>query len=247
MAKNVSKKISRLSDSTDKNLYVYKILREQILAGAIPPGTKIKQNELAQKLGVSRTPIINSLHKLESDGLVDKVPNVGFFVHKMNIKELLDVFALWVGLNVAAMSQLREKDIREEDIQAAKEAFAAYTSLAPGEGIDPFEYKKSNFQFHELLLSLGSNQLISKINEQFQVFTRVSLGGLLRSPEETLPEHLEIIQALEEKRLDDLCLLLWEHERKGCQVLAELMNKLQSLNLQMDKLYVHEMFPLPCP
>ncbi|XP_061168543.1 uncharacterized HTH-type transcriptional regulator in the TAR-I ttuE-ttuC' intergenic region-like [Saccostrea echinata] len=233
------------TQEADKNLYVYRILREQILVGSIPPGTKIKQNELAQKLAVSRTPLINALHKLESDGLVDKVPNVGFFVHKMSIKELLNVFALSVGLHVAVMSQLREKDIQDSDVEALKATMLHYTQLGPGEEIDSYEYQKSNCQFHERLLQLGSNQLISRINEQFQVFNRVSLGGLLRPPAETLPEHMAMVQALEQRQLDDLCLLAWEHERKSCQVIAELMEKLQNLNLQVDELYVCDFFPAP--
>ena len=59
-----------------------------ILANQFAPNQRINQSQLATELGVSRTPVIKALHMLVAEGLLDNIPNKGFYIHKLTIKEL---------------------------------------------------------------------------------------------------------------------------------------------------------------
>ena len=66
---------------------VHRSLLSMIVSGELAPGTKINQDRLAARLGVSRTPVVKALHLLSAQGLVDAAPNRGFRVHKATVAE----------------------------------------------------------------------------------------------------------------------------------------------------------------
>ena len=73
----------------NQTLYAYEMLRQKILNQELEPGGKINQVEVAQEIGVSRTPVAKALSRLESEGLVDNASNHGFVVNETTVVELL--------------------------------------------------------------------------------------------------------------------------------------------------------------
>lgn len=73
-------------------------LRQLILSRELRPGERIVQNELAERLGVSRTPIREALHKLEADGLVNFSPNKGATVADLSMFELEDTYRIRIAI-----------------------------------------------------------------------------------------------------------------------------------------------------
>ena len=86
--------------------WVYERVRTMILQNEFPAGIKINQNAVAKQLGTSRTPVANALHKLETEGLVDSIPQTGFFAHHLTARELLDLFALREALDGMIIPEL---------------------------------------------------------------------------------------------------------------------------------------------
>lgn len=82
---------------------VYKQIREMIFRYEIVPGQKLQYQDLADKLGVSRTPIKNALNFLEKDGLVQLTPNKGFYVTELSVEEAVELFELREILEVEAV------------------------------------------------------------------------------------------------------------------------------------------------
>lgn len=71
---------------------MYGVLRDAIVSTELEPGRQISENELADKLGVSRTPVREALRKLETDGLVASLPNRGFIVRRMEARDVRDLY-----------------------------------------------------------------------------------------------------------------------------------------------------------
>ena len=88
-----SEKIMEL-EYTDLRNAVYKKLEEMILSGEIKPKEKILENELAKKLGVSRTPIREALNKLEQKNLVVRIPHKGTYVREISLDEVEEIYII---------------------------------------------------------------------------------------------------------------------------------------------------------
>ncbi|HDH86475.1 MAG TPA: GntR family transcriptional regulator, partial [Desulfobacteraceae bacterium] len=72
--------------------HIYERLKEDIIDLKYRFGQKIVDNEIASQFGVSRTPIRETLSKLERDGFVKKIPNVGYFINRISIQDIKDLY-----------------------------------------------------------------------------------------------------------------------------------------------------------
>ena len=84
---------------------VFKTLRQAILKGELKPGERLMEIALAEKLGVSRTPIREAIRKLELEGLVVMVPRKGAHVANITEKDLNDVLEVRIGLENMAIDK----------------------------------------------------------------------------------------------------------------------------------------------
>ena len=78
---------------------VFDAIKQMVVTGVLRPGEKIRQMELADRLQVSRTPLVKALHKLETSGFVRSIQGRGFYVHQVTAKEVLDLYALREALD----------------------------------------------------------------------------------------------------------------------------------------------------
>jgi DNA-binding GntR family transcriptional regulator len=212
---------------------VYENLRSLISEKRFAPGSKINQSKLATQFQVSRTPVVKALHKLETQGLVDNVPRRGFFVHQLSILELLDLFALREALDTIIISELTET-ISEEQIKELEAVFQCFDEGT--NSIDESQYWECDKVFHRLLLRISTNNLAKKIDEHFQIFNRAFIGGLVRKPAATLPEHRKIILALKEKDRDAAVEATISHVHESKSFLQEIVKKLQKLGIDPAKI-----------
>jgi DNA-binding GntR family transcriptional regulator len=214
---------------------VHARLREMIINKELPIGAKIRQSEMAELLRTSRTPVISALHKLESEGLVDNVPNAGFYVHRLSIKELLDLFALREALDTLIVNDLIFT-VTDEELSHLESFFRAFS---PGD-IDEIEYRKADREFHSMLVDLCRNELARKVNESFQVLNRSYLAGLLRPANETLLEHRTILDALKRRNPQDANSAMNQHIAKTTRIIRDLVTSLLSLGIDPKTIPVDE-------
>ena len=102
---------------------VFNTLRQAILRGELKPGERLMEIQLANKLGVSRTPIREAIRKLELEGLVLMIPRKGAEVAEITEKNLRDVLEVRCALEELAV-QLACDRMDEDGIKAMKEAFS---------------------------------------------------------------------------------------------------------------------------
>lgn len=130
-----------------------------ILNGEFLPGDRINEKELALRFGISRGPIREALRSMDSSGLVEQVPNRGFFVRRLSAKqacEVYDVRAVLFGLAGKVLAQR----ITDEGIGKLK-AFIAEMDAAIA--VEDFKlYVKINFTFHEFIVVNAGNATLAQ-------------------------------------------------------------------------------------
>lgn len=113
----------------------YEGLRGMILSGEVQPGEQLRERDLSERLGVSRTPLREALNQLEREGLVESQPHRGYFVPILDLKtaeELLDLRMMLDGYAAAlAADVISEEGIAElKDVMGRLAKFAASADLA---------------------------------------------------------------------------------------------------------------------
>ncbi len=134
---------------------VFNTLRQAILKGELKPGERLMEIALAEKLGVSRTPIREAMRKLEQEGLVVMIPRRGAQVANITEKDLNDVLEVRITLeNMAiekACANMTDADIRK--LEQAAEVFQ--TSTAEG---DLVKMAEADVNFHEVIYEAADNK-----------------------------------------------------------------------------------------
>lgn len=219
--------------------WVYEQIRSQILGHKVAPGSKINQNAMAEEMKISRTPVVNALHKLESEGLVDNVPHAGFFVHQLTVTDLLDLFALREALDVIVVTEL-VATITTQQIDRLSAIFAPF--YGGGDDMDIEAYRRADVKFHTTMLQFSRNDLAKRVNINFQILPRSFMAGLLRPAGETLPEHMAIVDALKGHDLERARQAATANSGKTRALLQEMIVSLRAIGANPENISVEEFY-----
>ncbi len=178
---------------TDLSQPIYIRLKEMIRNGELKQGEKIIQEKIAEKLGVSRTPLMKALLALENEYLVESVPRRGMFIRSLDQKEIIDIYVCREAIEGMAARVLAIKK-SPLIVKELKDCFAPFISQ---DYIDIDAYAKADENFHSLLIRLTNNAPLDKIYFFSNIHDKVTGHGLVRPPEDTLEEHFRIINAIE--------------------------------------------------
>jgi DNA-binding GntR family transcriptional regulator len=190
---------------------VYSYLRKKILDGTVPPGTVLSQVQLAQEIGVSRTPLREALRMLQKEGLVLAEHNHRVRVADIDIGELESFYAsrimlesLAIALSVPRLMQ----DVFDKLASALDQMHAA------SERRDMQSWDEGNRQFHAVLSSYTEGQLRETIKRSIDAserYRRIKLQNLSRSWEVAEVEHQAIFEACRKGNRDAAVDLLARH------------------------------------
>lgn len=190
----------RLPERTNLRDQVYDVLKKRIIFRQIGSDEKINEEELAKSLGVSRTPIRETLLRLEHEGIVKIIPRRGAFVvsqRKEKVIDLLQVREVLEGL----VARLATENMTQELIDRLKDSLERVSSAANDED-RLLKYTPADVEFHALLLEACDNELLrnmmGSVNAHLQM-VRLRTVALPGRPEQTVREHYEITAAIEKK------------------------------------------------
>lgn len=146
---------------------VFNTLRKAILTGELKPGERLMEIHLANKLGVSRTPIREAIHMLELEGLVTMIPRRGAVVSQITEKGINDVLEVRKALDVLC-AQLACNRITAEGIAALKAACDSFEeAVASG---DIKQITEADVKLHDIIAKATGNdkliQLLNNLSEQ---------------------------------------------------------------------------------
>jgi DNA-binding GntR family transcriptional regulator len=180
---------------------VYEKIKELIQKLKLVPGQKLVYADLAEAIGVSKTPVINALARLESDGFVQYAKNTGYYVKELKLEEVKAIFEARELMELANVDIIL-KNHTPKELMRLEDIHEAHVSLSTDVYTD--EKLKINRQFHLCLAGMGHNPLMVKyiedIYEQFDI--RVKMNFYFLEPErvkEVNQEHHEILDTLKNK------------------------------------------------
>ena len=203
----------------------YLIIKDLIMERKLLPGQKIPQEKLARDLGISRTPLISALKFLEHEKLVESVPRRGFFVRLFSIEEMVYIFELREVLEGLAARRAAAKVTDSQII----ELDGFFKHFAKQKNISDFkEYAREDRRFHNFVIEIGAKEFLKSIllttniiSFSYQV---LHSEGLVRLPNETIQEHLAVIEAIKERNPEAAEDLMRQHFKKSIAYLKRGIN-----------------------
>ena len=144
---------------------VYEELKRQIMVGEIAPGTRMMEVDLADEMGVSRTPVREAIRKLEKEGLVTIEPRRGAYASDISAKDMVDVLEVRQDLEGMAAGLAAQK-IAEGDILQLKDMTRRYKEAVEAGDIE--EIIKQDEDFHKFIVGLSDNKTLIKMVSQVQ-------------------------------------------------------------------------------
>lgn len=144
---------------------VYDELKKQILTGEILPGDRMMEVELADIMGVSRTPVREAIRKLEKEGLVTIEPRKGAYASNVSIKDMVDVLEVRQGLEAMAAS-IASGRITEEQKEELLSVIENYKKAVESEDIEKIiDYDEA---FHSKIVSISGNKTLMQVFSMVQ-------------------------------------------------------------------------------
>ena len=188
---------------------VFNTLRQAILRGELKPGERLMEIQLANKLGVSRTPIREAIRKLELEGLVLMIPRKGAEVAEITEKSLRDVLEVRRALEELAV-QLACSKITKEEIRELERVAKEFQQVVNSSDIT--EIAEVDVCFHDIIYTATDNQkLIQLLNNLREQMYRYRVEYLKRDGvfPQLIAEHEAIIRHIEnnekEKATEVMC------------------------------------------
>ncbi|WP_250481728.1 GntR family transcriptional regulator [Caballeronia sp. NCTM5] len=182
-------KIQARSDYVDE---VYKILRDAISEGSIPPGSRIVQEEIAEQLSVSRSPVLQAFRLLKKDGLVEDAPGRGLQVAPLDATRVGHLYEIREALDgLAARLAARKRIVLDQSLIANGKRLAR--------GSDIKAMVEADMAFHSAIYDASGNPLIAETAHlQWIHLRRVmsAVHGVVGQRKTVWEEHAGIAQAI---------------------------------------------------
>jgi DNA-binding GntR family transcriptional regulator len=202
--------MARLSKDALGDLVYDKIVL-MLLNKDLKPGDKLQKKELADILGVSITPVSEALNRLIREGIVEQRDKRELYIRKFTTSDMIELFEVRAGLEGTALHICMEK-LNDDEWIPLISLFDSFEVPIPREKYE--DYQQKDREFHSSLLKLSGNNLIQEFIDRCDFILRCYSRGLIREPDETLPEHRKIIEAIESKDADLAQRRIMEHHWK---------------------------------
>ncbi|EKF42118.1 GntR family transcriptional regulator [Nitratireductor indicus] len=193
---------------TPQGEQAYQSLIDAIAKGELPPGTRLREVELSERLGLSRTPVREALRALEADGIVHHQPRQGAVVRQLDHAEVMELYEMRAVLEgtAARLAARMASEVELRALTALNDDFASAKDPAIAAGI--------NRRFHRALFGAARNRFLTRAVEGLEK-TLLILGPttmlLETRVKEAAAEHTAIIEALQARNGPEAELLMRNH------------------------------------
>lgn len=174
-------------------------IRSAIISGQLSAHAPLKDRQLAEQLGVSRTPVREALHRLEEAGLVEARGRSGWVVSPFTEQDVRELFQLRVLLEPVGLTEL-EQNRDAETVAKVTSYFRGYDHPIPAARYP--EYFAHDDEFHHVIVSCSANRRIHHVYEVLESHINRGrfflYGAAAGRVDETLDEHRAIVSAVAE-------------------------------------------------
>jgi DNA-binding GntR family transcriptional regulator len=174
---------------------ILETIRDAILKGSLKPGERVSEPELAERFGISRTPIREAFRQLESEGYLEVVPRKGAVVASLSERDVVEFYAIKSILEGHA-ARIAAERMSDRDVERLEAINAKLQQIAAAGDIKSFF--RVHDEFHELFIKVsGNDKLVELINQLVLKFNRLRLASLSQPGrmEISVQEHRKIIEA----------------------------------------------------
>jgi DNA-binding GntR family transcriptional regulator len=201
-------------------------VRGEILNFRLMPGMKISDIEIAEQMGISRTPVREALIRLAEQGLVESRPNHGFTVRIFTAEEVKDIYLVREALEVLAVG-LATENMTEKRAFDLTDLLADYPELL--QTGTPFDLDEIDQAFHDRIAKYSDNELLAQklggINSQVRIIRRYERFRPT-SYVETMEEHNQILNRMLAGDADGACSLMGRHIGNSRDDIVQMLDKL---------------------
>jgi len=199
---------------------VFRALREALRSGIYKPGDRLREEEVAERLNVSRTPVREAFGRLVSKGLVVPGQGRGLIVRRLDQTEVVELYAMREILEGAA-ARLAAKHASDPEIEALRDLEAGFESATNAE-----EMARFNLLFHESIFACSRNRYLDSALQELQdaiaLLGRTTFSVEAR-PEAAIREHHDLIAAIAAQDADKADALARAHIRESLRARLKIM------------------------
>jgi GntR family transcriptional regulator, vanillate catabolism transcriptional regulator len=180
-------------EPTSQTTHALLSLRDLLLSGEFPPGTRMSELPLVERLGVSRTPLRLALATLQHEGLLENLEGGGYAVREFTRDEINDAIELRGVLEGTAARFAAERGVTADQLARMRGLFAEMDPLVHRSDVDSFwRYVECNRAFHALLMECAASPVLERELERIVALPFASPSALVQGQAE-LPESREIL------------------------------------------------------
>lgn len=182
---------------------VHRTIREAILSGILPPGSRLREEDLARRFAVSRTPVREAILRLEGERLAVPAPRRGLVVAAVEREEILEVYVVRSAVDGLA-SRLAAQSAGQADTSTLTWLNMRLAEAGSAQRWD--EMARLNLEFHEAVCRAGHNsvllELMRMIHDRVRRFPGTTFAIAERAAE-AVEEHKQIIDAIMARNADE--------------------------------------------
>lgn len=193
---------SNFSNSFSLTDEIVDIIRERILKGEYKIGEKIKENQIASELRVSRTPIREAFKQLENEGLIDYIPNRGCFAKGFTRRDIEDLYAVRKALEILAVewavNRINQAEI--DKLQEQSDLMEFYTARKDGKKV-----LEINSDFHAVIYNASGSRFMAQVLRSYKEYidqTRKVIFDERDYLEEIFQEHKAVLEAVKNRDVE---------------------------------------------
>lgn len=220
--------LSNLSEQRTIADRTYDQLKNDIISGALAQGSKIVEEELARKYGISRGPLREAIHRLEGSKLIVRIPHAGARIVTLSQQMMSEIYEVRESLE-GMSARLAAQKINDPQINALWQLLGEHEkSINEADG-KIYLQREGNFDFHFRIAEASGNQwLIEHVYlELYQLIRmcRYQSAQTPERPEKALDEHRQILQAISQHDAELAEMLMRRHISGSWKIVKQLLPK----------------------
>ena len=218
---------------------VYRQIKQMIIDGTLEPGIRVDRQTLAEGLGVSMTPVNEAVARLVGERFLERKigsarGNDGFFVPISQRDALVHLFEIRAGIEGIAARLCVERITEDDRVPEMQKICSFFSGFDFGGRSATAEeislYIIEDMKFHEAIIDFSGNSILADIDRNLGCIHVSKVKGLVRPPEETLSEHLAIIEAFRAKNAVIAQSLMTQHHLRSRDVLLKTLKRQQQVS-----------------
>lgn len=202
-------------------------IRNAIVEGKFKPGERLLEPDVANALGVSRTPLREAFLQLESEGFLNVIPRKGAVVSDLSLRDAEETYTI-KGTLEALAAKLAVENMSSDTLNELEKLNEEMLMIASSEEKDYKHFLELNAKFHQTIYEASGNEKLYKtinlLRNQTLRYNFIYLS-LLSHLRESVAEHAEIIEALKKKNAVKVESLIKSHAESARKALAEYIGK----------------------